>query len=270
MGENVKEIDLLVLFLRFFQFCKYRFWYIFIAGFLGAVLGITACFLYPKTYLYTISAESSEIPDDVIVKTINTTSKLFTRKVDSLSFPELIISDEITGRIKKLTAQKDNAELKKVEIKLITTLPVQKKEVETLLSDILNTNPYIRERIDLKKSEYEKIISFIDGQITANSVFPDKIAKGQGILIQGDETPTSLFLKRKQYEYNLNYLVPLVIVNFPVLPESPAPSIIIFALVGGVLLIMVVLAYFAFLKLNSIANSVGSRNLDVINYGKSA
>jgi hypothetical protein len=270
MGDNVKEIDLLVLFLRFFQFCKYRFWYIFIAGFLGGILGITVYFLYPQTYLYTISAESTEIPVDIIEKTINTSSKLFTKKIDSLSFSGLNIPNRITGRIKSLTAQKDNTEPQKIEIKLITTSPVSKKDVGTLLSDILNNNSYIKERIELRKSEYEKIISFIDGQIAANTVLPDKIAKDQGILVQGSETPTSLFLKRKQYEYSLNYLEPLVIDNFPMLPENPAPSIRIFSLVGGMLLIMVVLAYFAFLKLNSIANRVDSRNLEVINYGKSA
>jgi len=270
MGENVKEIDLLVLFLRFFHFCKYRFWYIFITGFLGGILGITVYFLYPKTYLYTISAESTEIPVDVIEKTINTTSKLFTQKIDSLSFSELNISDEITGRIKSLTAKRDNDNPQKIGIRLITASPVSKKEVETLLSDILDNNSFIRKRIELKKSQYEKIISFIDGQIAANSVLPDKIAKEQGILVQGEETPTSLFLKRKQYEYSLNYLVPLVIDNFPVLPENPAPSIIVFALVGGIILLIVIFSYFAFLKLNSLAESIDSHSFNIINYSKTA
>ncbi len=269
MDQNVREIDLLALFIRIFQFCKDHFIILFFTGVIGGALGIAVCLLYPKSYRYEISGLATEIPADVITKTLNTSGRLLSGNIDSLNKQETV-SKGFLSKIKSISAVEDSKNSQQVIIKLVTNQPVAKDTAEQFIASLLNNNSFIIERLDFKKKQIEKIIGFIDKQIDNYNGAAGRILEDQGIVIQGEETPTALFLKRKQYEYQLNYLMPLVINNFPLIPESTVPSIYIFIISGSIITLLLVLVYFLFNKLNCMAKNLEKQNLNVVSYNKTA
>lgn len=269
MSENVKEIDLLALFIRFFQFCKNKFKILFIAGIIGGGAGIAIYFFLPNNYKYEISGVTTEIPADIIQKTINSSKKFFSNPTDSL-LKELAVPDVLLNNVKNISASIEDEESNQLNISLITYKSISKKDAELIIFSILKRNSYIQDMLNIKKDQIEKIIGFLDEQIENYYQLPTKVLSEEGILIQGEETPTALFLKKKQYEFKLNYLQSVVINNFPVLPDPTKSSVLLFCVIGSMLLLIVVLIYFIGAKLNHMVINMNKQNLSVINYNKSA
>lgn len=269
MSENVKEIDLLALFIRFYQFCKTKFKILFIAGIIGGGAGIAIYFFLPDNYKYEISGVTTEISADIIQKTINSSEKFFSNPTDSL-LKELEVPNTLLKKVKSISASVEGEETDQLNISLITNSPISKKDAELLIFSILKRNSYIQDMLNIKKDQIEKIIGFLDDQIENYDQLPTKVLSEEGILIQGEETPTALFLKKKQYEFKLNYLQPVVINNFPVLPEPTKSPVLLFCIIGSMLLLIVVFIYFIGTKLNHMVINMNKQNLSVINYNKSA
>jgi hypothetical protein len=269
MSENVKEIDLLVLFIRFFQFCKKRFLVLLIAGFIGGGAGFLVYSLLPDTYQYNISGIATEIPADVIVKTVNSSNKYFTNKNDSVVNP-LAVSKTLFNKVIKISASIEDEESNDLKFELVMSDHITKSDAELLILSILKSNNYINEMLTNKHGQTERIIGFLDEQIKSYDQLPAKVLAEEGIIIQGDETPTDLFIKKEQYKFRLNYLQPVTINNFPVLPEQTKKSYILFSLIGAILLLALTMLYFALIKINHMAVNLNKQSLSVINYTKSA
>lgn len=269
MSENIKEIDLLVLLIRFFQFCKKRFLILIIAVVLGGAAGIFVYSLLPENYKYEISGISTEIPVDVVIETLNSSNKFFKHKEDSI-FEGFKVPKSLLNKVMGVSASSVEEDSDDLKINLIVNDFISRKDAELLLFSILESNSYVNELLEFKLNQTERIINFLDEQIENYDKIPAKVLKEEGVVIQGDETPTDLFLKMTQYEYRLKYHQSLTIYNFPILPETTKKSLIFYGLVGALLLFILVLCYFSLNKISRMAASMNKQNLSVINYSKSA
>ena len=269
MSENIKEIDLIALVIHFFQFCKEKFIVLLIAGIIGGVAGATVYCLLPVYYKYEISAVATEIPAEAIQKTINSSDMFFKSRAESL-FKELEMPEVLLKKIKSISASVESDNSQQLNISLVVSENISEENAELLLFSILNRNDYIHDMLKIKQDQAEKIIGFLDNQIENYDKLPAQFLSEDGILIQGEETPTDLFLKRKEYEYKLNYLQPLVIDNFPVLPESTKSSVVLFGVIGWFILTGLLFVYYVVIKINKMVINLEKENLSIINYSKTA
>ncbi len=251
MDKEVKEIDLLDLFVQSFIFIKTNFKTLLIFALAGAILGLAYYYFKPKKYSQEIIGYSTITEPQIIKESfLELISPAYRNNLKTKANNEIIASN--IEAISKVEIS-DHNDL----IKILFTVkkPISGNALPDILNIHLSNNVYINKSFNLKRANLESIISFIDTEIKAKQSLLDISDKFSGtILLGSEETPTSLFIKKQEYEEQLSFLEPFVITVIGELKNS-GPSLIILAFVGAFLSTFVFISIKILQSLNKLTNS---------------
>lgn len=272
MKEEVKEIDLVELFIKFLHFIRVNFKLLVLIGIAGIILGLVYYFTRPTRYEYKVYGTVSDISPEVFIKSIDDfNSYLKHNDVNNVTNQYSLNQDKVNP-IKNIEASLADEETNNVQLTIICNKKLSEQETDSLVSGILLNNTFVVEQLNYRKQELQKTIAFIDKQIENYSVIHSSQGNstGNGILFSAEETPTTLYLRRNSLEYQLKYLEPFIIKNYPKQPKNPTGPIYFYGLAGFFILQLLFMLMMAIRQVNKLAIEYENKNLQIIKYNKTA
>jgi hypothetical protein len=169
--------------------------------------------------------------------------------------------------IKMVDFEGTNKEM--LKLTFTTQKPLNSNELSKLVVYIVKSNSYVKEQLELKRSHYEGIIAFFNQQIDA---YQQKQAEFDGdVFINNNETPSSLFIKKKNYEESLANMDAFVIKQASSVSVLTKPPIYFYVLSGSALAAFLVTLFSVVKKINKISIKSEARNFPgELIFGKSA
>lgn len=264
------EIDLLELFLKLFILIRKNIKTIFLAIFIGAMIGSFTFFVYPNYLSYKITGYSPYIEKEVICNCINEMSlELKSKNLDEFCKSNNFDKTDF-DKIKSIHVNilKDNSE-SNLEISILTKMPLNIQNVSNDIENYISMNPYIRKKIAYHESQLKNTINFINEQID-NPKNKDTVNYKELKITLQEESATSLYLKKNDCEKELAFLKPILITNTSPIPTDKKHGLILFILGGSFIAVFLIIIFFFFKKLNKLTAKTPRINSETTLYKKSA
>lgn len=267
--DEVKEIDLIELFLSLFLFIKKNLIILLLAFLLGGSIGFAYFKIKKETYSYSITINSMNLPKEIVFEEIGLFNEILLNSNGDSVFAEMNMPSSIIKKLKSVTTNSTEENSTRIAINIVAYGEVSEQEFTDVLKKYLLNNKYIQELMIQKKGELEETIAFIDNQLNnlQDKIEPNKAGTEY---IFTDETPTDLFLKKNNYSKQLKFLAPFVVENYPLLPKLSGNGPIAITIIGGFISILLVVLFFVFRYINSISNKIETISLSKNSYSKSA
>lgn len=269
MKNEVQEIDLLELFLKGFLFVKTNIKFLFIFALAGTILGISYYYFKPQRFTQEITGYSTTIEPEILKESFNKFSNsLYIDELQNQSEDESVVRS--LQSITEVEIQDINAE----NAHLIKIIFTSAKELSgSIFSELIETNlsdnPYITRRIANKKANLESIISFIDTEIQNIQQRNNNNKTSGTILLNNEETPTSLYIQKKEYEEDLNNIQPFIIAGISK-PQESGVSLLTLLFGGAFLGLFIALSINILKALNRITKNIEYKSPGLFLYNKTA
>lgn len=271
MNKEVQEIDLLDLFLKAFVFIKNNLVSILIFGAIGALLGATYSFLRPEKYSQEIVGFSTIIEPEVIKESLSElASPDYREDLSGKTNDETLIGN--INSIKNIEiSDLNNPEKKVLKLSISSTLPIVSEELRDIIDFNLAGNKYILTTIENKKNRIEEIIIFLEKEIKLKQEALAAASNAKGtFLLNSEETPTSLYIKKKEYEEELSFLCPFVISKIGEPKPANRASLPLLLVLGGFFGCLSVIIFKAIKAIDSLSKELPEKRTNLFVYEKSA
>lgn len=237
--HNNDEIDLIELFIKLVVFVKSKFKAIVIALLIGGVLGSIYYFVQPSKIEYTIFGYTPMFETGIIVNCIDNFNS-------DIKIQEKYTNSKLFAKVKSIEAQ--SSDDKNIEILVSSKSEVNIDTLSSVIKEYMLNNAFINKKIGLNRKQLQNSIEILDKKI-------EKVSNSQHETVGTNESSIAYLLSEKnKHENDLAFLEPFIITNTSK-TNSVEFGLLIYALLGSVASIFLLLAYYMVKKINSMAEN---------------
>lgn len=256
MGTEVKEIDLLELFVKVYLFLKEHIKAFILIGILGGIVGLSFGFIKPAKYKYQLVCYSPIMSTSLLEEIVGELKeKDFLHDIIGSLPDSLLEKRKMSFSVELGAIEKDD---KYLSITFVCKKPFSPAITEFIVKQAVLKNDYAKEMLADEHNKLQNIIAFLDQEIVRQKNITD--ANEAQVVVNSEESVADLFIKKEDYSQKLQLLRPVVFAKSTnkVLTEEPSAPI---GAVGGAFTgCLVLLLFFGFKFLNGLAKDAASPN----------
>lgn len=157
-----------------------------------------------------------------------------------------------------------------MKIKFTCSKAVSEQNLSNITELCLSQNEYINKKVNDKIRSHKNVIHFIEKEIEYKQTKLNKVIQsGNTVFLGNDETATSLYKEKVNYEDELQYLEPQTITSISK-PTDTSTSPVIITFTGLILGILLIVIIHTIKGLNSITGNSTPKDVNIFVYDKTA
>lgn len=248
------EIDLIEVFFNIYIFLKRKFWFLFIATFIGAALGYSTKFFGSEHFESTMLIESYTLEDDILIEYFDNLQKIiedrnyqylsskFETEIKYISSLKEISAEKLLDEETIININEDIENPNYIKVIVKSNNNDLYKILNKSLLNYLNKEKYITDEIEIFKEQNNALINRIDNEILLIEELQKQNIKNRdyrsGVNIYNDQNSIhkellGLLKEKQEIQKKLKFATPYRIIEDFIIYQTPVKKTVTYTLTGG-------------------------------------